>query len=504
MVERLLNGIYMPHGYCLLWEPWLITLHAVSDLLTFAAYSAIPLAIWIFVTKRPNIEMRGLARLFAAFILWCGMTHLFNVITLWHPVYEVQGLVKATTAAVSVVTAVLIFPLIPKALAIPSPNELQLANAELGREIAAHKRTLEELRAVRADLEQRVNARTKALSDATVRFRSLFEHAPVAMLMVDRTGKVQQVNAAAEQVFAAPSMEIVGRPVEELVPDTLREVHPKLRDAYVQDPRARPMGAGRELFARRRNGEQFPVEIGLNPIRGADGTAVIASVVDISHRRREQQRLQFIMRELSHRSKNLLAVIQGMARQAIASSTDLTAFEKSFSERLQGLARSHELLVGKNWQGAVIADLVAAQLAFMKRENNLESVGPDILLTPQATQTLGLALHELATNAVKHGALKNAAGRVVVNWRIEEDMVPRLRLCWQELGGSPGEPARRKGFGYTALERVVPSSLGGTAKLSFTAEGVRWELDVPLDRISNVLLAGGPDTTRVGPGATHA
>src|SRR5262249_8132332 len=161
------------------------------------------------------------------------------------------------------------FPLIPKALAIPSPNELQLANAELGREIAAHKRTLAELRAVRADLEQRVNARTKALSDATVRFRSLFEHAPVAMLMVDRTGKVQQVNAAAEQVFAAPSMEIVGRPVEELVPETLREVHPKLRDAYVHDPRARPMGAGRELFARRKNGEQFPVEIGLNPIRGA-------------------------------------------------------------------------------------------------------------------------------------------------------------------------------------------------------------------------------------------
>src|SRR5262249_6753013 len=207
MMERLLNGIYMPHGYCLLWDPWLVTLHAASDILIFGAYSAIPLAIWIFVTKRPNIEMRGLARLFAAFILWCGMTHLFNVITLWHPVYEVQGLVKATTAAVSVVTAVLIFPLIPKALAIPSPNELQLANAELGREIAAHKRTLEELRAVRADLEQRVNARTKALSDATVRFRSLFEHAPVAMLMVDRTGKVQQVNAAAEQVFAAPSME---------------------------------------------------------------------------------------------------------------------------------------------------------------------------------------------------------------------------------------------------------------------------------------------------------
>ncbi len=135
----------MPHGYCLLWDPWLVTLHAGSDLLTFGAYAAIPLAIWMFVSKRPNIEMKGLARLFAAFILWCGLTHLFNVITLWYPVYELQGLVKATTAVISVTTAVLIFPLIPKALAIPSPNELQIANLHLEREIVAHKQTLVEL-----------------------------------------------------------------------------------------------------------------------------------------------------------------------------------------------------------------------------------------------------------------------------------------------------------------------------------------------------------------------
>jgi PAS domain S-box-containing protein len=357
---------------------------------------------------------------------------------------------------------------------------------------------------VRLDGIWRVEARTKALSDATVRFRSLFEHAPVAMLMVDRTGKVQQVNAAAEQVFAGSSMEIIGRPVEELVPETLRDVHPALRDAFVRDPKARPMGAGRELFARRKNGEQFPVKIGLNPIPGADETAVIASVVDISHRRSEQQRMQFIMRELSHRSKNLLAVIQGMARQAVASSPDLPTFEKSFSERLHGLARSHELLVGKNWQGAAIVDLVTAQLAFVKRENNVETAGPEVLLTPQATQTLGLALHELATNAVKHGALRSEPGRLVVKWWIEEASLPRLHLLWEEFGGSTGVQPRRNGFGYTVLERVVPASLGGSAKLSFTSEGARWELDVPLDRISNVVLAGDDDTALEGPAATRA
>jgi hypothetical protein len=103
------------------------------------AYFAIPVAIWTFVSKRPNIEMRGLARLFAAFILWCGLTHIVNLVTLWWPIYEFQALVKVVTAAISLTTAVVIFPLIPKALAIPSPNELQLANAHLAKEIAAHK-----------------------------------------------------------------------------------------------------------------------------------------------------------------------------------------------------------------------------------------------------------------------------------------------------------------------------------------------------------------------------
>ena len=90
----------------------------------FAAYCAIPVAIWIFVSKRPNVEMKGLARLFAAFILWCGLTHIDNLLTLWWPIYEFQALVKVVTAGISVTTAVVIFPLIPRALAIPSPREL--------------------------------------------------------------------------------------------------------------------------------------------------------------------------------------------------------------------------------------------------------------------------------------------------------------------------------------------------------------------------------------------
>jgi two-component sensor histidine kinase len=187
------------------------------------------------------------------------------------------------------------------------------------------------------------------------------------------------------------------------------------------------------------------------------------------------------MREMSHRSKNLLAMIQGMVRQAMASVPDMSTFEHSFSERLQGLARSHDLLVGRNWQGASIAELVDAQLAIVKRTNAVQiSVqGPDVVLVPEAAQTLGLALHELATNALKHGALSRDDGTIKVSWRIEAEE-GRLIFCWTESSGVQQDRPERRGFGHTVLEKVVPGSLGGSAKLDFTNTGVCWTLDVAI------------------------
>jgi PAS domain S-box-containing protein len=487
MLQRLLDGIYMPHGYCLLWEPWLVTLHAASDVLTFAAYSAIPVAIWIFVSKRNDLEMKGLARLFAAFILWCGLTHLFGFITLWRPVYELQGIVKSITAVVSVTTAIMIFPLIPKALAIPSPRQLQSANLKLEGEIAAHRRTLGELEHARAELEKRVRERTRELQEATERFRLLFEHAPVAMIMVGQDGNVQQVNEAAVALFGDRREDLLGTSVETLLPEESRASHSGLRRAYGEHPEPRRMGEGRELHARRTTGEEFPVEIGLNPLPGEQHPAVIASIVDISSRRKEEERLRIIMRELSHRSKNLLAVIQGMARQAIASSASLKAFECSFRERLQGLSRSHDLLVGKNWTGVSVEELVRAQLAIADRRDPKALIvdGPIVTLSPEATQTLGLALHELVTNAIKHGALSCEGGTVRVEWNFHrEDGRENLRFTWRENCSQPLAPPTRSGFGGTVLERVVPGSLRGSARLEFSPSGISWTLETPLSSLT--------------------
>lgn len=166
------NAAYMAHGYCLLWLPWLVGLHASSDLIIFVSYSAIPIAIWIFLRRRRNLELWPLAILFATFILLCGLTHLIQAVTLWLPVYELQGWIKAVTAIVSAATAVMIFPLIPKALAIPSPKELQAVNTGLQHEIASHQETFEALKSARERAERSNQAKSVFLANMSHELRT--------------------------------------------------------------------------------------------------------------------------------------------------------------------------------------------------------------------------------------------------------------------------------------------------------------------------------------------
>lgn len=164
---------FMPHGYCLLWRPDLVALHAISDGLIFLAYASIPAALVIFVRRRPDLEHRWTLVLFASFIMACGLTHLVAIVTLWQPAYGLQGLVKLATAIVSVLTAIAIWPLIPKLLKVPSPTTLQRLNEQLAQantnlkgEIAKNQATLGELSAMRRELEVRVELRTRELAVA--------------------------------------------------------------------------------------------------------------------------------------------------------------------------------------------------------------------------------------------------------------------------------------------------------------------------------------------------
>ncbi len=152
-------GDYMPHGMCLLWQPWLVLLWAGSDLLIFLSYTAIPVALITVLRKREDVPHAGLVALFASFILLCGLTHLLGIVTLWYPIYPWVAWVKLATGLVSLTTAVVLFKLVPTLIKFPSPATMEASNQRLIEEIAAHEKTL-------GSLEKQVEARTEELKAA--------------------------------------------------------------------------------------------------------------------------------------------------------------------------------------------------------------------------------------------------------------------------------------------------------------------------------------------------
>jgi PAS domain S-box-containing protein len=332
------------------------------------------------------------------------------------------------------------------------------------------------------------------------RFRLVVESAPNGIVVIDRLGRVTLVNAQIEKLFGYERGELLGHSVEILIPDRFRGHHSMLRTAFSKQPETRPMGAGRDLYGRRKNGTEFPVEIGLNAISntgGQDDDQILATVVDITARKKAEEHLRFIMRELSHRTKNVLAVVQVMAWQTARTSTDLEDFEERFTNRVDALACSHNLLIKREWEGVAIEELVHAQLApFLDTEHKqLIAHGPALLLKPEAAQNLGLALHELATNASKYGALSHPAGRIKVGWDVTPNPAARRRfhMHWREIGGPEVKPPKHTGFGHAILNNTVAKAMAGEVALKFAPEGFVWQLTAPAERMFGDVRAVATD-----------
>ncbi|MBT8135428.1 MAG: PAS domain-containing protein [Gammaproteobacteria bacterium] len=412
------NDQFMPHGMCFLWRPDVLWTHVASDVTIALAYFSIPLALIYFARRRGDLgpEYNWIFRLFAAFILFCGMTHLMGVWVLWNPDYIAQGYLKATTALVSLATAVALWPLVPRAAALPHPRELQNKSAMLAEEVAERRRAEGALQRAQAELESRVDRRTAelaakahelnqtnrfldsvlehipsvilvkdardlsivGLNDAALkligkpreqiigrtedaflseaaanisaiqdrqvaetgllmrvqdhhmptptgerifetrkvaiagddgktqfilqisddltqrkgyeeRFRMAVESSPAGMVMTNEFGVIEMVNEEATRLFGYPRNELLGAPIEQLVPNEVRKGHPELRDSYHDKPQARRIGAGRELHGRRKDGDLVPVEIGLTPIDTDEGTLVLSAIVDITGRKEAEQ-----------------------------------------------------------------------------------------------------------------------------------------------------------------------------------------------------------------------
>jgi two-component sensor histidine kinase len=189
-----------------------------------------------------------------------------------------------------------------------------------------------------------------------------------------------------------------------------------------------------------------------------------------------ERQKQDLMRELSHRMKNQYAVILAMVRASERTATSAAEFTATFSERLQNLARAHDLLTNTEWKPVALLALVKAELAPFIEAGRLTSTGPDVKLNESAVVYLGMALHELATNATKHGAWSNGKGRIVLSWKVEDG---ELQVEWQEQGGPPAAGQLRNGFGRTVLENIVGRALDGSARIEFTPQGLHWYLKAP-------------------------
>jgi two-component sensor histidine kinase len=245
------------------------------------------------------------------------------------------------------------------------------------------------------------------------------------------------------------------------------------------------MAEGRRLTALRKDGSRISVDIALNPVL-IDGRpkAVAVWITDSSARERAEVAELFV-KELTHRARNMFSIISAISRQIAKSSADIAEFQPAFERRLNSLSASYQVFEKENWQAAPIGELVRSQVEFVLKDgtHQIDIDGCDIRLPASPAEYLGLAIHELATNALKHGALSVPEGRVYVRWSMnKEDRV--FQFSWIERNGPAFPPPERRGFGSVILNSIVPAACGGTAELKVTGAGMAWQLEAPLSILS--------------------
>ena len=290
--------------------------------------------------------------------------------------------------------------------------------------------------------------------------------------------------------YTSISNSMLGRSAEEILGCTDTGILPS-------DGAAAMMAVKREVLS---TGEAKRAEIPLEDARGIrwhdlhveplrnernEIIGLTCASVDVTERKEGDAHLRLLLRELTHRSKNLLAVIQAMARQTAnhhAGSVD--AFLLQFGSRLQALAASHDLLVRESWYGASLGELIRSQLSSYLDGTAVRVTieGPAIALKPEAAQNLGLALHELAINAAKFGALSIPAGRVFVTWS-RRQRADDIELDWREELGPKVKSRRKKGFGSMVIERNLARALDAEVNMDFDPNGLRCHIVIPASQI---------------------
>jgi PAS domain S-box-containing protein len=341
------------------------------------------------------------------------------------------------------------------------------------------------LLAVIRDVTERKEHEDKVLV-SEIRYRRLFEAAHDGVLILDPdTGKIVEANPFMTQLLGYTHDQLVGKELYQIG---------LLKDKAASQEMVRKLKRTNQvryddLPLATQRGDHQEVEVVAN-LYDENGRPVIqCNIRDITERKRTENHVKMLMAEVNHRAKNLLAVVQAIAQQT-AKHGDGATYVSRLSERIGGLAAGQDLLVNNQWQGVEVSDLIDAQLAHFRDliGTRVLLVGPTAQLTADAAQGIGMALHELATNAVKYGALSNSNGRVRITWQVTTDTKPRFLMSWLEYGGPKVSAPTRSGFGQIVIGRMAEAAVQGVTQINYDEIGVSWNLSTSL---ANVLAQPG-------------
>jgi two-component system CheB/CheR fusion protein len=321
----------------------------------------------------------------------------------------------------------------------------------------------------------------KRAEEVAQRLASIVESSGDAILSKDLNGIITSWNRGAERLFGYSPDEMIGKSVTLLIPAERHDEEPQI---LARIRRGEPI-ENYETVRLRKDGSLIDISLSVSPLKDAGGKIVGASKIarDITERKQAQTRQEMLTRELHHRTKNLFAVVQSVVSRSFTGKLTVKDAETAVKNRLRSLAQTHALLVEKDWQGADLAAVVRTEMSPYPDRVTVD--GPTLMLSAQAAQNFALAVHELATNAAKYGALSDQTGWVHVSWSVlQANGDNRFSFRWQESGGPPVEHPTSKGFGAVVLEQVMAEYFDVPPKIEFVPSGVCYELNGTLEGIT--------------------
>jgi two-component system CheB/CheR fusion protein len=304
-----------------------------------------------------------------------------------------------------------------------------------------------------------------------------------AIIGISLEGMVTAWSPGAERLLGYTAGEIEGKHISILALPGREHEQSALLEQVCSGKEVAPY----DSMQRRKDGTIVQVSIRAGPVLSGEGVpvSVCETMHDITERRQAEERTALLTRELAHRTRNLLSVVHATMVHTAENSTDKESFIRSVDDRLRTMSQAHDLLIANNLKGAPAADLVRSCLKpFVTNEENLEIHGPAVMLNADAVHNFSLVLHELATNALKYGALTRPQGKVLVSWELDgpENKSPRFRMSWREMGGPSVVPPQRTGFGTSVISEAPKHELDAEVTLAYEAAGVSWSIDMPADR----------------------